>query len=46
MDHHVHTAGLSIVIFAATLVVLNFLTRTVAAKHPDNPAFQGLAYVL
>ena len=45
MNHHVHTAGLAIIITIATMGAWHYLIRTVAAHHADNPALAGAAYI-
>jgi hypothetical protein len=41
---HVHVGGIAVIGFVATLYAVNFLVRTAAAHHPDNPAVQALVY--
>lgn len=43
---HVHIGGLYFIGFVASLYAVNFLARTIAARHPDSPAVQALVYGL
>jgi hypothetical protein len=43
---HVHAGGIYVITFVATLVVVNVLVRTAAAKHPNSTAWQAAAYVI
>lgn len=46
MHGHVHDGGLSLLIFAAMLIVVNYTVRGFLAHHADSPAAQGLANVI
>lgn len=43
---HVHVGGLSILIFASMLIVINYTVRGFLAHHANSPAAQGLANVI
>lgn len=45
MNHHVHVAGLFIIVVLAITGAAHYLIRTEAAHHADNPVWQGLAYI-
>lgn len=45
MNHHIHAAGLTILLVLAITGAAHYLIRTVAAHHADSPWAQGLVYI-
>lgn len=42
---HAHVNAASLAVIIATVVVVNFLIRTWAGHHADNPAAKAAAYI-
>lgn len=45
MNHHIHAAGLTIILVLAITGAANFLIRLEAAHHADSPFWQAAALI-
>jgi hypothetical protein len=43
---HLHGNAAQLAFIIAVLIVVRFLVKTWGGRHADNPAIQGLVYVL